>query len=174
MKRLFFIIPVAVFAALAVLFYTGLFLGPPNVLPSPLVGQVAPPIALPPLDEGAQGFDRSELGNGKPVIVNYWASWCAPCRIEHPTLEALAAKGGITLYGVDYKDKPADARRFLDELGNPFSKINKDQDGRVAIDWGVTGVPETFVVDSKGVIRVHYAGPITDEVMNEMILPALK
>jgi cytochrome c biogenesis protein CcmG/thiol:disulfide interchange protein DsbE len=173
MKRLFFLIPIMAFAALAVLLYRGLFLAP-TVLPSPLVGKPAPEIALPPLDDQAQGFTRAELGQGKPIIVNYWASWCAPCRIEHPNLEELAQRQGVTLYGVDYKDKADDARKFLTELGNPFAKINRDNDGRVAIDWGVTGVPETFVVDGTGVIRVHYAGPITEEVMNRLILPALK
>ena len=173
MRRFFFLIPVVVVVALGVLFYSGLFLAP-TVLPSPLVGKSAPEIALPKLDDEAEGFTRAELGQGKPIIVNYWASWCAPCRIEHPNLEALAMKEGVTLYGVDYKDAAEDARKFLTELGNPFSKINRDDDVRVAIDWGVTGVPETFVVDSNGVIRVHYAGPVTQEVMNRLILPALK
>jgi cytochrome c biogenesis protein CcmG/thiol:disulfide interchange protein DsbE len=174
MKRLLFLAPVLVFAALAVLFYSGLFLGPPGVLPSPLVGKPAPEMALPPLDDKAEGFARTELGQGKPIIINFWASWCAPCRIEHPTLEALAARKDITLYGVDYKDKPEDARAFLTELGNPFSKINQDKEGRVSIDWGVTGVPETFVIDSQGVVREHYAGPLTEDVLTRRILPALK
>jgi cytochrome c biogenesis protein CcmG/thiol:disulfide interchange protein DsbE len=89
-------------------------------------------------------------------------------------LQALAARQGITLYGVDYKDKPEDGRAFLSELGNPFGKINEDRDGRVAIDWGVTGVPETFVIDSKGIIRVHYAGPLNEQVLQRLILPALE
>jgi cytochrome c biogenesis protein CcmG/thiol:disulfide interchange protein DsbE len=89
-------------------------------------------------------------------------------------LEALAARKGITLYGVDYKDKPEDARAFLTELGNPFGKINEDREGRVSIDWGVTGVPETFVIDGKGVIRVHYAGPLNEQVLAQLILPALE
>ncbi len=159
---------------LAWLLYIGLFQGPPSLLPSPLVGKPAPDIALPALDAEAQKFDRAELGQGRPIIINFWASWCAPCRIEHSTLEALAARKGITLYGVDYKDKPDDARAFLSELGNPFGKINEDHDGRVAIDWGVTGVPETFVIDSKGIIRVHYAGPLNDQLVERLILPALE
>lgn len=174
MKRLFFLVPVVIFVGLAWLLYIGLFQGPPSVLPSPLVGKPAPDIALPALDAEAQKFDRAELGQGRPIIVNFWASWCAPCRVEHSTLEALAARKGITLYGVDYKDKPEDARSFLSELGNPFGKINEDRDGRVAIDWGVTGVPETFVIDSKGIIRVHYAGPLNDQLVQQLILPALE
>ena len=174
MKRLFFLVPVVIFVGLAWLLYIGLFQGPPSLLPSPLVGKLAPDISLPALDAQAQNFDRAELGQGHPIIVNFWASWCVPCRLEHATLEALAARKGITLYGVDYKDKPEDARAFLTELGNPFGKINEDRDGRVAIDWGVTGVPETFVIDSKGIIRVHYAGPLNDQLVERLILPALE
>jgi cytochrome c biogenesis protein CcmG/thiol:disulfide interchange protein DsbE len=173
-KRLFFLVPVVVFVGLAWLLYVGLFQGPPSLLPSPLVGKPAPDIALPALDAQAQNFDRAELGQGRPIIVNFWASWCVPCRLEHSTLQALAARKGITLYGVDYKDKPEDARAFLSELGNPFGKINEDREGRVSIDWGVTGVPETFVIDSKGIIRVHYAGPLNDQVVEQLILPALE
>ena len=174
MKRLFFLVPVVVFVGLAWLLYIGLFQGPPSVLPSPLVGKPAPDITLPALDAQAQKFDRTELGQGRPIIVNFWASWCVPCRLEHSTLEALAARKGIALYGVDYKDKPENARAFLSELGNPFGKINEDREGRVSIDWGVTGVPETFVIDGKGIIRVHYAGPLNDQVVERLILPALE
>ena len=174
MKRLLYIIPVALFFGLAALLYVGLFQGPPSELPSPLVGKPAPELGLPPLDNQAQAFTRAEVGNGRPVIVNFWASWCGPCRIEHAALERLAARQGVTLYGIDYKDKPENARAFLDELGNPFGKIDQDQEGRVSIDWGVTGVPETFVIDGKGVIRVHYAHPLDDEIINRLILPALK
>jgi cytochrome c biogenesis protein CcmG/thiol:disulfide interchange protein DsbE len=173
-KRLFFLVPVVIFIGLAWLLYIGLFQGPPSLLPSPLVGKPAPDISLPALDAQAQKFDRAELGQGHPIIVNFWASWCVPCRLEHATLEALAARKGITLYGVDYKDKPEDARAFLTELGNPFGKINEDREGRVSIDWGVTGVPETFVIDGKGVIRVHYAGPLNEQVLAQLILPALE
>jgi cytochrome c biogenesis protein CcmG/thiol:disulfide interchange protein DsbE len=126
------------------------------------------------LDTQAENFTRAELGQGRPVIINFWASWCAPCRIEHSTLESLAARNGVTLYGVAYKDDPEKSRAFLSELGNPFGKINQDREGRVAIDWGVTGVPETFVIDGKGVIRVHYAGPLNESLLQRLILPALK
>ncbi len=173
MKRLLYLVPVALFGGLAFLLYIGLFQGPPSELPSPLVGKPAPAFMLPALDNQAQEFSRAELGQGRPVIVNFWASWCAPCRIEHPALQQLAARRGVTLYGIDYKDKPENARAFLTELGNPFGKIDQDQEGRVSIDWGVTGVPETFVIDAKGIIRVHYAGPLTDEVIDRLILPAL-
>jgi cytochrome c biogenesis protein CcmG, thiol:disulfide interchange protein DsbE len=173
-KRLIFLAPVLIFAVLAVLFYAGLNGSPPNALPSPLVGQAAPGLGLPPLDAQAEGFTRDELGKGKPIIINFWASWCAPCRVEHPTLQALAAAGNVPLYGIDYQDDPAAARKFLTDLGNPFGKkIDMDREGRVSIDWGVTGVPETFVVDGEGVIRAHYAGPLTDEVLAKVIMPAM-
>ena len=174
MKRLFFFVPVGIFVVLAGLLYLGLFRGPPSILPSPLVGKPAPDIALPALDTQASNFSRAELGQGRPVIINFWASWCVPCRLEHSTLESLAARNGVTLYGVAYKDDPEKARAFLTELGNPFGKIDQDHDGRVSIDWGVTGVPETFVIDGKGIIRVHYAGPLTEQLLQERILPALK
>jgi len=174
MKRLIYIVPVALVVVMMWGFYLFLNQGPPGYLPSPLIGKQAPDITLPALDNEAQNFTRDELAKGKPTIVNFFASWCTPCRVEHPALQALAAKEGITLYGVDYKDTPKAARDFLSELGNPFGKINEDRSGRVAIDWGVTGVPETFVIDGNGVIRVHYAGPLSDEVVERMILPALK
>lgn len=174
MKRLLYLVPVGVFAGLAILLYIGLFQGPPSELPSPLVGKSAPDFTLPALDSQAQQFSRAEIGNGRPVIVNFWASWCAPCRIEHAALQELAARKGVTLYGVDYKDTPENARAFLTDLGNPFGKIDQDQVGRVSIDWGVTGVPETFVIDGKGIIRVHYAGPLDENVIDRMIMPVLE
>lgn len=174
MKRLLFVVPVAVFAGLAILLYVGLFQGPPSALPSPLIGKPAPDVTLPALDGQAQQFSRADIGKGQPVIVNFWASWCAPCRIEHAALLQLAARKGITLYGIDYKDTPDKARAFLTELGDPFGKLDQDQVGRVSIDWGVTGVPETFVIDGKGVIRVHYADPLDENVIDRLILPALQ
>ena len=113
----------------------------------------------------AQAAPPSELGEtkGKLLWVDFWASWCAPCRVEQPALKDLAKRPGITLYGVAYKDTPEKARAFLDELGNPFARIVADVPGRAAIDWGVTGVPETFVIDGLGVIRQHYSGALSDD-----------
>lgn len=173
MKRLLYAIPAAVVGGLMWAFAVFLQQGPPGFLPSQLVGKAAPEFTLPPLDEEAQSFTRAELAQGRPTVINFFASWCTPCRVEHPTLQAMAARGDITLYGIDYKDDPEKARAFLDELGNPFGRINEDRDGRVAIDFGVTGVPETFVVDGNGVIKAHYAGPLSDAVVQGLILPAL-
>jgi cytochrome c biogenesis protein CcmG, thiol:disulfide interchange protein DsbE len=172
-KRLLYVIPVAVVGGLMWAFAVFLQQGPPGFLPSQLVGKSAPDFTLPPLDAEAQSFARAELSQGRPTVINFFASWCTPCRVEHPTLQAMAARGDITLYGIDYKDTPEKARAFLNELGNPFGRINEDRDGRAAIDFGVTGVPETFVVDGNGVIKAHYAGPLSNAVVQGLILPAL-
>jgi len=171
LKRFLLLIPAVLFAGLVWLFYAGLSGPPPSVLPSPLVGKPAPDFTLPALSGG--GFARADLATGHATIVNFWASWCAPCRVEHPLLEALAARGDIRLYGVAWKNKPELARGFLDELGNPFARVDLDETGRMGIDWGVAGVPETFVVDGQGIIRAHYAGPLTPEIVSQIILPAL-
>ena len=173
MKRLFFLVPVLVVLGLAVVFWAGLNNGSPTYIPSGMVGKPAPDLGLPAMDAESQGFTRDELGKGKPILVNFWASWCIPCRIEHPTLQALSAKGEVALYGIDYKDDPKAARGFLKQFGDPYQKIDSDREGRVSIDWGVTGVPETFVIDADGVIRAHYAGPITEDVLQRVILPAM-
>jgi cytochrome c biogenesis protein CcmG/thiol:disulfide interchange protein DsbE len=174
MKRVLYIVPVLVVGALLWAFAVFLQQGPPAYVPSALVGQPAPEFTLPPLDEDAQSFTRAELAQGRPTVINFFASWCTPCRIEHPTLQAMAARGDIVLYAINYKDKPEDARAFLDELGNPFAKINLDRDGRVGLDFGVTAMPETFVVDGNGIITVHYPGAISDAVVEQLILPALR
>jgi cytochrome c biogenesis protein CcmG, thiol:disulfide interchange protein DsbE len=172
MRRLLFVVPVVAAGLLAMLFYVSLSGPPPSELPSPLVGKPAPIFILPAL-AGAQGFTRGDLAQGHATLVNFWASWCAPCRVEHPLLAALAAQKNIALYGMAWKNKPGQARAFLDELGNPFTRIDVDENGRASIDWGVTGVPETFVVDGNGIIRAHYAGPLTPEVLSQIILPGL-
>ncbi len=171
MKRVIYVLPVVIFAVLAALLYDGLYNPRPSVLPSPLIGKTVPPfetVAL--VDE--TGFTRAELGNGKPTIVNFWASWCAPCRLEAPVLKELSRRTDLNVYGIVYKDVPKDSHAFLTEFGNPFSKINDDPSGRIGIEWGVTGVPETFVIDSKGIVRARHAGELTDEVVRDIILPA--
>jgi len=167
-----FAVPVVVLAGLAALFYAGLASGPPGALPSPFIGKPAPDFSLPALDARTHGFARADL-RGHPTLVNFWASWCPPCRVEHPMLMALARDQGIVMFGVVYKDAPEKARAFLDELGNPFSRVAMDRDGRVAIDWGVTGAPETFVVDAQGIVRAHVVGALTTEIFDRVIRPAL-
>ena len=173
MKRLAYALPVLFLLAVGALFYFGLNNGPPEELPSPLIGKPAPNFVLAALDAKAQGFSRADL-LGRPTIVNFWASWCPPCRVEHPMLLALAADRRIRLWGVVYKDKPELARGFLDALGNPFARLAADPTGRTAIDWGVTGAPETFVIDANGVVRAHISGAITAETVEKVIFPALR
>jgi len=147
----------------------------PRGVPSALIGKNPPEFSLPGLD----GIDRPPLSSpdlrlfGKPVLVNFWASWCVPCIVEHPQLMALQRQG-VAILGINYKDREADARTFLTRHGNPFARLGVDAPGRVAIDWGVYGVPESYVLDRHGVIRWRWAGPITPEVMTETVVPLLR
>ena len=157
MRRLLYVLPIALLAALGIAFAVGLGRDPQK-LPSALLGKPAPSFALPSIDGSAGGFASTEL-KGKVSLINVWASWCPPCRVEHPILMDIA-KSGIPIYGINYKDKPEDATRFLTNLGNPFTAIGADRDGKVAIDFGVYGYPETFVTDRDGIIRYKHVGPI--------------
>jgi cytochrome c biogenesis protein CcmG/thiol:disulfide interchange protein DsbE len=170
-RRLAFLLPVVLFAMLLVVFSIGLRRDP-HLLPSALIDRPAPGFALPGLYETAQGLSRDDLG-GRVTLVNFFASWCAPCREEHAALMALARRPGVSLDGVAYKDKPEDARRFLDGLGNPYRRIGVDRDGTTAIDFGVYGVPETYVVDASGHIRYRQVGPLTAEDVQQKILPLI-
>lgn len=164
--------PPLIFAGLAVMFYVGMFRDDPDGLPSAREGQPAPAVQLTQLG-GAAPFDDATLRDGQIKLVNYWASWCAPCRVEHPNLETLAGEG-IPIYGVNYKDEPANALKFLEELGDPYRAIGADLTGRMAIDWGVYGVPETYVIDGEGTIILRFAGPVTERVVRDTIRPALE
>jgi cytochrome c biogenesis protein CcmG/thiol:disulfide interchange protein DsbE len=170
-------LPPIFFAGLATMFIVGMNRDDPDGLPSALIGREAPLVQGTPLGvgrdgEGAAGFDDAALRAPGVKLVNYWASWCAPCRAEHPMLERLAAEG-VTIYGVNYKDKPEDALGFLAELGNPFAAMIADK-GRMALDWGVYGVPETYVIDGAGKIVLRFPGPITERVLRETIRPAME
>ncbi|MGE5272088.1 MAG: DsbE family thiol:disulfide interchange protein [Thiohalocapsa sp.] len=167
-RRWLYLLPLVLFAALAVAFRAGLGIDT-NVLPSPLIDQPAPQFALPPLGADAPGFSSADLA-GHVSLVNTFASWCAPCREEHPVLNALAHRQRVPIYGIDYKDKDAAAQAWIAELGNPYTRIGTD-DGKVGIAWGVYGVPETFVIDKTGRIRYKHVGPLTERVVNETILP---
>ncbi|SDC92226.1 DsbE family thiol:disulfide interchange protein [Ruegeria marina] len=164
--------PPLIFGAFVLLAAVGMFRDDPESLPSAREGQPAPALVLTEFP-GAPGFDEATLRDGEVKLVNFWASWCAPCRAEHPSLEKLAAEG-IPIYGVNYKDKVENAQAFLDELGNPFAALGRDEQGRTGLDWGVYGVPETYVIAGDGAIVLRFAGPITSRVIDSTIRPALE
>lgn len=172
-------LPLLVFAGLAALFYARLQDDDPSRIPSVLLDKPAPATELPPLDglskDGAPvpGLASADF-QGKVTLVNVWASWCAPCREEHPQLLKLASEPGIRLVGINYKDDPENARRFLGALGLPYAAVGVDANGRTAIDWGVYGVPETFIVDRKGVIRYKHIGPISAAGLEQTLLPRVR
>ena len=166
------IAPPLIFAAMAGMFWLGMNREDPNALPSAIAGRPAPPVALTELG-GLPGFTDATLRAPGVKVVNYWASWCAPCRAEHPNLEKLAAEG-VPIYGINYKDDPAKALAFLAELGNPYAAVGADASGRTALDWGLDGVPETYVIDGDGRIVLRFAGPITERVLTETIRPAME
>jgi cytochrome c biogenesis protein CcmG/thiol:disulfide interchange protein DsbE len=172
MRRLLYLLPLAAFAMIALWFAIGLTRDPSRV-PSALLDRPIPEFTLPALDgAGVAGLSAGDL-RGKVVLVNVFASWCVPCRVEHPILMRLAREGGLALYGISYKDKAEDSARFLRELGNPYAAIGHDESGRVGIEWGVYGVPETFVVDLTGHIRHKHVGPITAKDLQGTILPLI-
>lgn len=166
------LLPPVLFVGLAALFYFGNMREDRDTLPSAREGQLAPPVVLAQLGDGAPFTDET-LRDGEVKLVNYWASWCAPCRAEHPLLEELAEEG-LPIYGINYRDDPNRAMAFLRELGNPFAAMGADASGRMALDWGLYGVPETYVIDGEGRIILRFAGPLTREVMANRIYPALE
>jgi cytochrome c biogenesis protein CcmG, thiol:disulfide interchange protein DsbE len=171
-KRLAFVVPLLLFAALVAAF--GLGLGhDPHLLPSALIDRPAPDFALPPLDAGSPGLTRRDLG-GRITLVNFFASWCIPCREEAPALMMLAQRRGVVLDGIVYKDRPEAARQFLQRLGDPYQRLGVDRNGRTAIDFGVYGVPETYVVDAAGRIRYRQVGPLTADDIDRKILPLIE
>ncbi len=178
--RLAFAVPLVIVIMLAVLFAVSLRSGDPSRLPSALIGKPAPTFTLPALEGVAAngraipGFSTADLATGEPTVVTVWASWCAPCVQEQPTLIDFKNRNKVRLFGINYKDEPANANRFLARLGNPFDAIGADRSGRVAIDWGVYGVPETYVVDGKGQIVFKLVGPATSEALAKQILPAIE
>lgn len=173
MRRLIYLLPVLLFAVVAGYFAWSLRPGhDPQLLPSALLDKPAPAFDLPALS-GQERFTREAL-LGQPVLVNVFASWCAPCRIEHPLLMRLARQEGVRLYGIAYKDKPEDSARFLAELGDPYRGVGVDRDGRVGVDFGVYGVPETYVLDRDGHIRARHVGPLNQAAIERTILPLLR
>jgi cytochrome c biogenesis protein CcmG, thiol:disulfide interchange protein DsbE len=172
--------PLAIFCILALVFAFALKSGDPSKLPSALIGKTAPAIALAGLDglidagRAIPGLGTGDLATGQVSVVNFWASWCAPCVQEHPLLVALKQRTGVRIIGVNYKDQRAAALRFLTRYGNPFAAVGVDGDGRAAIEWGVYGMPETFVVDGKGRIASKHVGPISAETLSAKIIPAIR
>lgn len=168
-------LPLLVFAALGVLLGVGVVMNAGKTstdIQSPLIGKPAPAFALPRFDDPAQTVTPATLA-GKPYLLNVWASWCAACRIEHPEITRIAASGRVTVVGYNYKDARADAERWLAQFGNPFHLNIVDAEGSAALDWGIYGAPETFLVDAEGVVRWKHIGPVTPEVTRDELWPLL-
>jgi cytochrome c biogenesis protein CcmG/thiol:disulfide interchange protein DsbE len=165
-------IPLAIFIVLLAFLWVGLGRDPREV-PSPLIGKPAPAFSLSQLHEPSQALSNSDL-KGKVWLLNVWASWCVSCREEHPLLMQLAASKIVPIYGLDYKDDPGAGKDWLAQNGNPYTTSIVDRDGRVGIDYGVYGVPETFVVDKAGVIRYKQIGPLSIEALQQKVLPLVK
>lgn len=171
MTRLFYLIPVLVFAGFAALVFNGMRGGENNTLPSTMVGKTAPKISVIPFSD-LPTLGEADLKSGQVSLVNFWASWCAPCRAEHPNLMAIS-EAGVPVFGVNYRDDPAKAQAFLNELGNPYVAGGADPIARMALDWGVYGLPETFVIGSDGKIIARVAGPVTQRNIKSRIETAL-
>ena len=170
MKR--FLIPLGIFIVLVGFLGIGLNLNPREV-PSPLIGKPAPDFKLPLLSDPASQLSPADL-RGKVWLFNVWASWCASCRQEHDLLLELSRQGSVPIYGMDYKDQPGDAQTVLARYGNPYVETVVDIDGRAGINFGVYGVPETYLIDKDGIIRYKHTGPLTQEILDRKILPLVK
>ena len=176
--RLVFFVPVVVVLGLVGVFFLALQRDDLGEVQSVLIGTVVRPFDIRGLADADAAAEISALSDrdlkqGTMSVVNFWASWCAPCQIEHPQLMALAERDGVQLYGINYKDEDEKARAFLEKLGDPFERVGVDEEGRVWIDWGLTGVPETFVIDGGGRIVMKHIGPLTEEDIEEKVIPAL-
>lgn len=170
--RLLSVLPLAVAAVVGGMFYWGLN-NKDDRLPSTLTGKPAPQFDLPPIEGRSDGLATSDL-EGEVSLVNVWASWCVPCRAENPLMVELSETGEVPIYGINYKDAPGEALAFLDELGDPFTRIGADRSGRVSIEWGVYGLPETFVIDAKGRIALKHVGPFNRRILEEDIMPVVR
>jgi cytochrome c biogenesis protein CcmG/thiol:disulfide interchange protein DsbE len=172
MKALRFAIPLAVFVALAAFLAVGLTRDPREV-PSPFIGKAAPAFKLTQLADEKLAFAPEDM-KGKVWLLNVWASWCVSCRVEHPLLVEMSKKNLVPIVGLNYKDQRADGMQWLQRFGNPYSLSAFDVEGKVGIDYGVYGVPETFVIDKRGVIRYKQIGPITPEALEKTLLPLIR
>jgi cytochrome c biogenesis protein CcmG, thiol:disulfide interchange protein DsbE len=167
-----FVVPAAVFAVLVGFFFVGLGLNPAEV-PSPFIGKPAPVLDVESLHDPAKRLTSAELA-GRPWLLNVWGTWCVGCREEHDALLAIARTRALPIYGLAWKDDPQQALAWLDQLGDPYDAVGVDADGRVAIDWGVYGAPETFLVDAQGIVRYKHIGPLSLEIWRERFLPLIE
>jgi cytochrome c biogenesis protein CcmG, thiol:disulfide interchange protein DsbE len=172
--------PVLIFIGLVGLFAFALETGDPSKLPSTLIGKPVPATSFPAVEgltaagRPVPGFTSADFADGKVNVVNFWASWCVACIEEHPLLQVLRERTGVDIYGVDYKDQATAARRFLGRYGNPFTAVGTDAHGRGAIEWGVYGMPETFVLNGKGEIVFKHVGPVSPQSLEEKLIPAIE
>lgn len=176
MRRLAFVLPLIVFAVIAGYFLFGLDRDP-GALPSALVGKPVPAFDLPPLagrEQAGDGLAAADLTGDGIKLVNFFASWCVPCRAEHPLVTRLSEMEGLRVVGINYKDDPEDAAGWLRQLGDPYGAVGADRDGRVGIEWGIYGVPETFVIDGEGIVRMRHAGPLTPDILEDEVLPLIE
>ncbi|HVC61932.1 MAG TPA: DsbE family thiol:disulfide interchange protein [Acetobacteraceae bacterium] len=172
MRRALFLVPLALFLVLAGYFALALRPGyDPQMLPSAMIDKEAPHFDLAGLNGKRLALDALK---GNPVLINFFASWCVPCRQEQPVLMRLATREHVPLYGIDYKDNPANAAKLLAQLGDPYRRVGLDPDGHVGLNFGVYGVPETYVLDATGHIRKRFVGPLTAEEVDKQLLPLLK
>jgi cytochrome c biogenesis protein CcmG/thiol:disulfide interchange protein DsbE len=167
-----FILPLAVFIILVIFLAIGLKLDPKHI-PSPFIGKPAPEFSLPVLHQPEKTMSNKDM-QGKVWLLNVWASWCVSCRAEHEVVKRFVAMNLAPVYGLNYKDAPADARAWLKSLGNPYQASLMDIKGDTGIDWGVYGVPETFIMDKKGIVRFKQVGPLTDEVIETKVVPLVR
>ena len=169
------LLPLIAFVLLAALLFVGVRMNSgkdTSAIPSPLIGKPAPALALPelPLPESRIAIDALR---GRAYVLNVWGSWCVSCRVEHPVITELAGSGALVV-GYNYKDAPEDASRWLAQYGNPFALVVQDADGQAALDWGIYGAPETFVIDAEGIVRFKHIGPLTPEIVQDKIRPLLE
>ena len=167
-----FALPLAIFFGLVWFMWKGLSLNP-RELPSALINKPVPVFSLPQLHDNTKTLSSADM-KGKVWLLNVWASWCAPCRQELPTLVTLSQRDKVPVYGLNYKDQPEKAKALLRIAGNPYAASAVDADGRVGLDFGIQGVPETFVIDGKGIVRLRHLGPVTPEVWQDKLMPAIK
>lgn len=174
-RRLLFLLPLLTLALMTGFFAWSLLAGrDPASIGSVMIGRPAPRLDLPALTPGEPPLTDAMLRTGKPVLVNFFASWCAPCLAEHPLFMRLRDREGATIIGVAWKNKREDATAWLKRLGDPFKAAGLDLEGKTGLDWGLSGVPETYAIDGNGIVRLHFRGPITERDLTESILPFLK